>query len=241
MANYYVPDSLAGQTLGDLSGKYGFRGDVLGNFGGVDQNTPLKAGQAFNLPAEYGANSSEGGFASRNFTSEQDYQTKKAADVQSAATAAQQAAVAPAIATMQGQVDPLKSRYDKLIADIKGRRDTAVQQVGIDTAREYGKRGIPTSSGVFDVALRNATTPVEQSYGQNITGAEGEGQDKIMAIQNAIAGLQAGAGKDAITQALEVLKNSQAQGNWEKTFSQNQQELDLKKTASQNDPYGLFS
>ena len=166
--------------------------------------------------------------------SEQDYQTEKA-------TAAQKAAVAPAISTLQGQVDPLKARYDKLIADIKGRRDTAVQQVGVDTSREFGKRGIPNSSGAFDVALRNAQTPVEQSYGQNLIGAEGEGQDKLMAIQNAIAGLQAGAGKDAITQALQVLQNATSQGNWEKQFNLSQQELDLKKKTQANDPYGLFS
>ena len=111
----------------------------------------------------------------------------------------------------------------------------------MDTAREFGKRGISTQSGVYDVALRNAQTPVEQTYGQLETGAAGEEQDRLLSIQNAIAGLQAGAGKDAITQALAMLQNAQGQSNWEKQFDLTKQEFDLKKTQSQNDPYGLFS
>lgn len=234
MATYYTPENFVGQTLRDLSSKYGFRGDVLGNFAGVGENTPLTAGQQFNLPSEYGANSSEGGFASRYLTPESTYLTEKAKKEQ-------QAAAAPAIQTLQSGIDPLKDRYSKLIADIRGRRETAVQQVGIDTAREFGKRGISTQSGVYDIALRNAQTPVEQTYGQLETGAAGEEQDKIRAIQTAIAGLQAGSGKDAITQALAMLQNSQSQSNWEKQFDLTKQEFDLKKSKSANDPYGLFS
>lgn len=225
MATYYVPGSLAGQTLNDLSGKYGFRGDVLGNFAGVATNTPLTEGMAFNLPSDYGANSSEGGFASRYLTPEATYQTEKA-------KTEQQAAVAPAIQTLQAGIDPLKDRYSKLIADIKGRRETAVQQVGVDTAREFGKRGISTQSGVYDVALRNAQTPVEQTYGQLETGAAGEEQDRLMAIQNAIAGLQAGAGKEAITQALEMLKLTQNQSQFDKSYELQKSELDKKYSSS---------
>ena len=248
MANTYfkVPQQYIGKNLNQINdelsagGKSGLGSpSLLANYLGIDQNTALTADQVLSLSSDRNLSPTSGEYlglqgAFGQGISEQDYQTEKA-------TAAQKAAVAPAISTLQGQVDPLKARYDKLIADIKGRRDTAVQQVGVDTSREFGKRGIPNSSGAFDVALRNAQTPVEQSYGQNLIGAEGEGQDKLMAIQNAIAGLQAGAGKDAITQALQVLQNATSQGNWEKQFNLSQQELDLKKKTQANDPYGLFS
>lgn len=243
MANSYfsVPDQYNGKTLQDVfnqvgaAGGYTPRADVLAAQSGIGVNSQLQKGQYLSYANDPGAGEYQ--FLQKNFgspLSESDYQTKKATD-------ANNAAVAPAISTLQSQVDPLKSRYDKLIADIKGRRDTAVQQAGIDTAREFGKRGISTQSGVYDVALRNATTPVEQSYGQTLTGAEGEGQDRLMAIQNAIAGLQAGAGKDAITQALQLLQNTQQQSNFEKEFGLKQQSLDLQKQKSANDPYGLFS
>ena len=225
MATYYTPDTLAGQTLRDLASKYGFRSDVLANFAGISESSPLTAGQKFNLPAEYGANSSEGGFASRNFTPGETYLADKAKSDQAAA-------VAPAIQTLQAGIDPLKDRYAKLIADIKGRRETAVQQVGIDTAREFGKRGIPTSSGAYDVALRGAQTPVEQSYAQAETGAAGEEQDRIRAIQTAIAGLQAGAGKDAITQALQMLQMSQSQSQFDKSYDLQKSELEKKYASS---------
>jgi len=66
--SFEVPESLAGQTLRQLASKYGFRSDVLAGFGGIGEDTPLSAGQTFNLPSEYGANSSEGGFASKYFS-----------------------------------------------------------------------------------------------------------------------------------------------------------------------------
>lgn len=231
---FQVGDQYVGKSLQDIfnqissTGGYVPRADVLAAQAGIGVNSPLAKGQYLSYANDPGAGEYQ--FLNQNFgspLSESDYQTKKAND-------AQQAAVAPAISTLQSGIDPLKDRYTKLIADIKGRRDTAVNQVGVDTAREFGKRGITTSSGVYDQALRGAQTPVEQAYGQLETGAIGEEQDKLRAIQTSIASLQAGAGKDAITQALEMLKLSQGQSQFDKT-------LDLKTKQFSADPYGIFS
>lgn len=119
-------------------------------------------------------------------------------------------AAQPAIQTLESGKQPLTDRYNKIIEDIKGRRETAVQQTGISTATEFGKRGLPTSSGAYDVALRQATIPVEQAYGQTITGAEGEREDKLSAIRNAIAGLQSGAGNVDIKDALSILTTAKS-------------------------------
>ena len=119
-------------------------------------------------------------------------------------------AAQPAIQTLQTGEQPLKDRYAKLIEDIKGRRETAVKQAGISSAVEFGRRGLPTSSGAYDVALREETTPVEQAYGGLITGAEGEREDKLSAIRSAIAGLQSGAGNVSMSDALSILTSAKA-------------------------------
>ena len=119
-------------------------------------------------------------------------------------------AAQPAIQTLETGKQPLIDRYQKLLEDIKGRRETAVQQAGITSAQEYGRRGIPLSSSAYGGYLQQQTTPVEQAYGGLLTGAEGEREDKLATIRNAIAMLQSGAGNVSMSDALSILTSAKA-------------------------------
>ena len=68
MAQFEVPEQFVGKTLRDIQRETGaaFRSDVLGSFMGVDQNTPLTAGQSFSIDADPG--SGEYQFISSNFS-----------------------------------------------------------------------------------------------------------------------------------------------------------------------------
>ena len=218
---FQVGDKYAGKTIQDIArevagaGGYIPRTDVLAGNAGISEKSALNKGQYLSYANDPG--SGEYQFLQNTFGApigETDYQTKVATDRQNAA-------IAPAVNTLNSQKDPLKARYDDLISQIRGRRDTAVNQAGIDTSREYAKRGISTQSGVYDIALRNARMPVEQQYAQLETAASGEEQDKLMAISNAIANLQAGAGKDAIVQALQAITGNREQGNIDRQYQFN--------------------
>ena len=68
MAIFEIPEKFAGKTLRDIQRETGgaFRPDILGGFIGIDQNTPLTAGQSINLPDDPG--SGEVKFASQFFS-----------------------------------------------------------------------------------------------------------------------------------------------------------------------------
>jgi len=112
---------------------------------------------------------------------------------------------------IQAEIEPLKKKYDDLIASIKGKGTQAVQQQTRITSGELGKRGLLGSSTLAQQELASATQPIEQQYaglesqavGEQASGvrqlantmanlAPSETAD-IRAIQNAIAALQSGA------------------------------------------------
>lgn len=117
-------------------------------------------------------------------------------------------AAQPAISTLQAGKEPLTARYDKILANLKAGQTTAVQQAGIGAAQEFGRRGIPTTSGAYDTFLQNRVTPVEQAYGGLTTAAEGELADKQAAITSAIASLQSGAGNVNMSDILNIMTTS---------------------------------
>jgi hypothetical protein len=124
---------------------------------------------------------------------------------------------------LEAQREPLKQRYNNLLDELKRKEGVQVQQTQTATAREYGKRGIPLSSGVYDQALIENTRPInefytgqykdvslsqEQSLGdlQNqITNLTGDEVESTRVIKNAIASLQMGASQQAISGAFQQL------------------------------------
>ncbi len=137
----------------------------------------------------------------------------------------------PAIASLQGQlgevsqyaqgrrqkyeseIEPLKERYARKLEEAKAR-------VGGDLAREYGRRGLSTSSGMYETDYLNKVNSMSKDYmAESEAGVKGlqdliaglfsqetEGKRSIM---NAIAQLQAGNPSDAITSAMSLWQQQQ--------------------------------
>lgn len=128
---------------------------------------------------------------------------------------------------LESQKVPLEQRYSNLLDQIKGNQEADISQQNLTTSREFGRRGIPTTSGIFEQTIGEKTRPINQYYtgqateagiskeenlmnlNQLIASLTGEETEQTRAIQNAIAGLQAGDSSSAITQALQQLQMNQ--------------------------------
>lgn len=130
---------------------------------------------------------------------------------------------------LQSQIDPTKSRYDALIADLKNQQTTSEESATLNTNREMAKRGITQSSGLSDQTLMNVINPIRRNYA-GLTQQTGLAQEAdIKAIQDAIKLLtgeqtgqeinlaslisqaQQGGASNALTSANALLSNAQAQ------------------------------
>jgi len=114
---------------------------------------------------------------------------------------------------LESGIQPLKDRYNQILDEMKGR-------VSTDVSREYGRRGIPLSSGMFEQDLTSKINPLTRDIGlareegvrgiegliASLTGQETESKRNIL---NAIAQLQAGEPGGAITQALSLIGQQQ--------------------------------
>ena len=210
LRSYEVPTEFIGKSLADLRNQRSdpFRTDLVASILGVGERTPFTQGQVFDVKG-YNPGSAEYQFLQNSFK---------------AGMSPEQRAVQPAIETLKGQEAPLKDRYNSVIENIRAQRGVAKQKAEVATAQEYGKRGIPLSSGVYDTALQQAVTPVDVQYGGLETGATNELGDRLMGIANTIAQLQAGAGKDSLANQLarEQLAQSQKQFDAELSLQQAQ-------------------
>jgi hypothetical protein len=241
MAVYSVPDTYAGKSLAQLNGLngQGFRSDVLASQLGVGENQPLTSGQSFNLNWN-DPGSGEYQWLNKNFgvQSEGDYNLK-------AATDAQNKAIQPAINSLQASIPetqnlyksqedylksqqaPLQQRYQNLLDSLTNKENVAKGEINTATSREFGKRGVPLSSGVYDQALLEKYQPTEQYYAglQKETGLAREQdlmklayeisqvpiqqQQALRDIYNSIATVQTGAGKDAISNSIQTTQFGQ--------------------------------
>ena len=118
-------------------------------------------------------------------------------------------------ASLEAYRSPLKEKYDALLKSIVGEQSTA-------TSREFGRRGIPLSSGAFDQALLEQTQPYREKIGAESRLAQADlerliasipvsKQQQLSSIDQAIANLQATGGQSAIQQAMSFLADQQAQ------------------------------
>lgn len=234
---YKVPDTLVGKTLNDAQKIIGeFNPDALSKALGISQNTPFQAGQTFNSrsvtdPVEsqrlarlFGSGVSESQYA------------------QDAATAARNKAIAPAVSSMEasipeisqkfdverqrleGEKQPLKERYQTLLDDLKNKETQSVSTAQTASAREFGKRGVPLSSGAYDQYLGQQVNPIIQNFA-TLTQQTGQGREdalrnitnlisglvpqeteQLRGVRNAVGQLQAGAGNSAIEDAFRQLQ-----------------------------------
>lgn len=99
-----------------------------------------------------------------------------------------QDAAKPAIDTLKSSIGGIQDRYKTLLDQVKG-----------NVGQEFGKRGVPMSSGIYNDAVTQAQKPVYQQQ-------EGD----INNVNNQIAGLQSGGNAlGAATQLLGLQQSSQ--------------------------------
>src|SRR3990167_210627 len=221
---FTVGEQQGGKSLQELRDvqNLAFRPDVLAGLLGISERNPLTAGQQFNvdvsdigsgeikaLPKLFGA----------GMTPEQQSQqiaSQKSAEARGLA----QQAVQPAMQTLQGQQEPLKQRYDKIIQDIQAQRGLRTQQAEVASSREFGKRGIQLSSGAYDQYLQQQRLPIDVQYGGLLQQAGGEQETKLMQLAQAISGLQAQGGLTGFTEGQEAGQFAQQQGQQASQYAQ---------------------
>ena len=71
---------------------------------------------------------------------------------------------------LESGIRPLRDRYNQILDEMKGR-------VSTDVSREYGRRGIPLSSGMFEQDLTSKINPITRDVGlareEGVRGIEG--------------------------------------------------------------------
>lgn len=143
------------------------------------------------------------------------------------------------------QSDSIKSRYDNLIASIKGNQGVAETRQTTTTNNELGRRGITGSSGVAQQEMTNALNPITQQYTgflKEANTAQGEetaanvaGEtDALRAIKNAIAQLQSGANSQGVSLGTDMFTSDRNFGESQRV-SQLQSELQKEQMRMQQE------
>src|SRR3990167_1407642 len=79
-------------------------------------------------------------------------------------------ATAPSRTALEASKNPLRERYDQLLTELTRQQTVETGQQNLALSREYGKRGIPLSSGMFEQDLMGKTQGISQFYGGQKAG-----------------------------------------------------------------------
>jgi len=141
---------------------------------------------------------------------------------------------------LESSKQPMIDRYNNIIDELKGREERETTKTSTATATEYGKRGIPLSSGMYEEALGQKTSDISRYYGTQIKDVGFEREEKLKSINDMlamlpieraqdlhnidvkIAEMKAAGAERQLTLALEAFK-IQREEKWR------QQEFDLQK------------
>jgi hypothetical protein len=130
----------------------------------------------------------------------------------------QQEAVKPVVASLEAQKAPLQARYDNLIKQLQGKETQEVGAQQTALSQEYGKRGIPLSSGAFSQDLMGKTQAITQNY----AGLQGEAvaseQADLANLATTIAQAQASGNTQAAQNAMTLWQQTQAQKEADRTY-----------------------
>lgn len=250
---YTPPAELVGKTPHDL--RYGMTGDLnkyaygglpeeLAGVLGIGAQTPLE-NRAYTIVAGAGQ-PTEYLFRNSGFTQTSPY--KAAEDALSASKPITEQAYAERGRQLEGEKQPLTDRYQSIIDELKGRETKETGQVSTALAREYGKRGVPLSSGAYEQDLGGKTRDISQFYGAQQKDVGFEREDKLRQISNLLADLPIERARELnlIDQKIGELKatgaNQQLQMRLEMYRQEQedkwrQQEMDLKKQSFELQKY----
>lgn len=148
---------------------------------------------------------------------------------------------------LEGQREPLKQRYQGILDELTRRETVDVSAQERVKSREFGRRGIPLSSGLFDVERQEAVSPIRQFYtGQTketslareqglgniealIASLPQQSQAMQREISNAIGALQSGDPNAALQGAITLknLAQQQAQFEQQQALAREQMEQDI--------------
>ena len=143
-----------------------------------------------------------------------------------------QQAYAQQATNLQQTSSNVEQRYKSLLDSLTGKETQEKAQVGMATSREFGKRGVPLSSGIYDQALIEKYQPISQYYSglTQQTGVAREGD--LMKIAQALAmnPIELQQALNQINQAQATLKMGGAKDSISNAINQQQfgSNLDLK-------------
>lgn len=222
-----------------------------GGYNPADAANAAKGPRAAELAKEFGLGSSNSVTPAQGQTSDIASIARQIASLQSEANK-------PAIESLNAQIPeiqkgyaqqrtqleaskaPLQERYQNILDQLKSRETQETSQVQTATAQEFGKRGIPLSSGAYDQALIQKTQPISQYYGGLTKEAGISQEESLQNIADQIAALQTGETSDirGVLNAIAQLQSTGATNaiNQGIGLSQFQQTQDLaKQTANKLD------
>lgn len=266
-AGYYtVPDNLIGVTPRQISEggakytaggiTYGEGADELAQFLGVGIDQPFAKGQQFTL---VGGQGGKADWATNAFTKTSPYQASE--DALAASKPITEQAYSERERQLQGEKQPLMDRYQNLIDTLKGKENKETTAQGKYLSQEYGKRGIPISSGMYQQDLTGKTQDISQFYAGQEKDVTFEREDKLRELSNLLANLPIEKAKELnlidqkiaemkaqgatqqMTMALEMYKQ-QREDKW-KEQEQNLKKQEVQLQYGSSDPsagslYDLF-
>lgn len=249
MATQYFqsPESFTGKSLSQLRGELGdpFRADILAGMFGLQEQTPFAAGQTFGL------NLNDPGSAEQQFISKY-FQPGISPEQKAAQTFAQQqqatlqGAKTEAVGTLESGRDPLKQRYQDVIASIKGTAEQRRGEAATGASQEFARRGLLPSSGNFQQFLQQRQAPIDVAESSSLASTALSQTQEENAINSAIANIQQQTGLSGVQAALQVFQIGEQARQFGMTFEEGvrqfneslQQEKELAQT--ETDPFAKY-
>ena len=113
-------------------------------------------------------------------------------------------AAAPTVTAMEKEKQPLIQRYQSVLDQIAANQSAAITGQQTTSSREFGRRGIPLSSGIFETTLEERLNPIRREY-SGLTSQTGAEREQALAdLATRIAGVMSGASQNAIQAALSL-------------------------------------
>lgn len=146
-----------------------------------------------------------------------------------------------------GEKEPLKERYNAIISELTRREGTDIAAQQRRTGQEFGYRGIPASSTLYQDELIARESPIRQAYGGQIANVgfereeglrnldtlaanlEAQGIDAVRQIENAKASLLSGDPASALSGAMQLLGLQQQAAQFEANLGLQKEQLALSE------------
>ena len=213
MAVISVPDEFVGKSLQDLRGMRSepFRADVLSSMLGIGESIPFQQGQTFSF------NFNDPGSGEQQFLQKafkmgpgMSHSVLSAASSLEASLPEIESKYGQKRTQLEGEKEPIKQRYQSLLDELTRREGQEVDVANKNISREFGKRGIPLSSGVFSQELTNVQDPINKYYVNQRTGATQSQDEALRLLTSDIANTFT-----EETEAKRVIRNAMAQLQFE--------------------------